>query len=118
MVMADRIKTNLDDDIHEEVLRRHRETGRAKSKIVNDMCRTAVDEEESSGRAAVATFLGTVGQSLFVLGPIIVLLQPVMAVGGFSMMLAGILLVTVEAMQHVDGGTSVREALPKMVGGA
>lgn len=115
--MADRIKTNLDDDLHEEVLRRHRETGRAKSKIVNDMCRDAVDGE-GDGRDAVAAFLGTVGQSLFVLGPIIVLLRPLLAVGGFTIMLAGILLVTVEAMQHVDGSASVREVLPKIGGGA
>lgn len=70
--MGDRIKTNLDEDLHEEVLRRHRETGKAKSQIVNDMARSDI-EAATDGGHPVKSFWSALGQSLFVVGPVVAL---------------------------------------------
>lgn len=112
--MGDRIMTNLDEDLHEEVLRRHRETGRAKSQIVNDMARSDI-ERATDGGQPVKSFWATLGEALFVVGPVMALFG-VMA-PGVGVMVFGLGLMLWGSMQqhmqtrNVGAGAALRSTL-------
>lgn len=84
--MGDRIKTNLDDDLHAEVLRRHRETGQSKSQIVNELVRSGVEERETLFESFYTNF----GIAMFVAGGVVGALQAVPV--GVGMLLFGLML--------------------------
>ena len=91
--MGDRIKTNLDEDIHEYVLEEHRKTDRPKSDIVNDLARKGFE-----GPDTATGFLTLLGQSLFVAGPVVALLSVVAP--GVGMMVFGLGLMIYGPMQR------------------
>lgn len=86
--MGERLTITLDDEHEATVLTRHRQTEKSKSKIINEML------SENGDETIVESFWSTLGQSLFVVGPILALFG-VMAPGlgvmafGLGLMLWG-----------------------------
>lgn len=104
--MGDRIKTNLDEDIHEFVNQRHTRTGKSKSQIVNELAREGYEGSENT----VPGFQSLLGQSLFVAGPIVALLAQMAP--GIGMMVLGLGLLLYGSMQtHMARGESAGQAL-------
>jgi len=112
--MGNRIKTNLDPDLEDEVLRRHNQSGRSKSQIVNDMAREGWQIERNKGDT-LDSFITVFGQSLFVAGPLIALLSTMGP--GIGVMMLGLGLMLWGSMQkYVRDGHSHSEALKLTLG--
>lgn len=111
--MGEPITARLDDDVHEKVLAEHRETGKSKSKIVNQRTREAYE----NGRHSLEdTFLPVFGQALFVAGMIVPLYHELVV--GLAVMLVGIALVVGSNVDHhlKNGADGYGEALLKGLG--
>jgi len=97
--MGDRIKTNLDRDLHDEVLNRHEQTGKSKSQVVNEMVREGYEAE---GKTFVEQFYSNLGAALFVAGGVVGIFQGVGI--GVGMILFGVLLMLWGSMKaHMNG---------------
>lgn len=112
--MAEPITARLDDDVHEQVLREHRETGKSKSSIVAE--RTRKGYERGSG-SLEDSFLPTFGQALFVAGMIVPLYHTLLI--GLGVMLVGVALVLGSNVDHQlkNGADGYGEAFKRAVGG-
>lgn len=112
--MGEPITARLDDDVHEKVLREHRETGKSKSGIVAERTRQAYENQNTS---LEDSFLPTFGQALFVAGMIVPLYHTLLI--GFGVMLVGVGLVLGSNVDHQlkNGADGYGEAVKRAVGG-
>ncbi len=99
----------FDQDVYDELNDREDRTGKNKSELVSDGLRSAwLTEDQESGHD-VPNFQTTLGQSLFVAGPLVALLSQLPA--GVGMMVLGLGLLIYGPMQrHMARGDSVGEA--------
>ena len=98
--MVDRIKTNLDPDLHNEVLKRHNKTGKPKSQVVNEMAREGYEAETAT---FAEQFYSNLGAATFVAGGVVGIFQSVPIALG--MVLFGVMLMLWGSMKaHMNGG--------------
>jgi hypothetical protein len=70
--MGDQLHPTVDEDIYQQVCDEHERTGRSKSRVVNRRLRQSYQEDSET---LADTVLPTFGQSLFVAGFIVALLE-------------------------------------------
>jgi len=109
-----RITASLDDDVYDRVAERSNTTGDSKSEVLNNLAREALfgtGGEQPTGQS----FYQTLGEGLFIAGPVVALLE--WMTPGIGLMFFGLGLMLFGAMQtHVKHGASYGEALKQTLG--
>lgn len=110
--MGEKVQAYLDDDLYDEVLEEHEQTGKSKSEIVNEAVRSNYEPTGSSW------FLQSFSQALFVVGFVLVATRAVSFAVGLGVSFIGLgLMLWFQIQEHAsEPNTTLWEAFKRTLG--